>query len=453
MVVQYSPALSKRRVLLFGGQGSSSLFSSSAASCAENDARSSVSGSVFLSRCYAAFLAECRSLDTRTKELVGLHPSQFTSLGDFLKPPPQFHNNGAVQNTTICLYQLLHCLAEMERSSLVLDSPTDQVLETTGFCSGLIAAAAVASSNSSSELIKFGVEAFRLAFWIGCRAVVKSKEHTEPQTLQAPYSLVVFGLNQAEVEEHRRKFSSQVINLFQKGQPSVVTNEHYQTRIRSLRISAISSTKVVSVSGSAQDLTAFRQHLEDVSLTKFAHVHAWYHGGEQLQSVSETIARDVHEQNIGFPTFDDLKRPIRSTLDGKLLDVQDVGGTNFVQWVIRHLLIYPVDWIKTSHGISTAIHQSLESYSQVKVEVVSFGPSSESLLDSIKSQAPDRKVEFSDFSSFRTIEQQTYSTAYQDGIAIVGMGIEFPKGKGQKELWETLSKGVCAVQEVRCPGL
>jgi Beta-ketoacyl synthase, N-terminal domain len=190
-----------------------------------------------------------------------------------------------------------------------------------------------------------------------------------------------------------------------------------------------------------------------VSFTKFAHVHAWYHGGEQLESIAESIARDVHERNIGFPTFGDLKRPIRSTVDGILLDVQKAGATNFAQWVTRHILIYPVDWVKTSRGISTAIHQNLENHSEMKVEVVSFGPSSESLFESIKSQASNPKVEFSDFSSFKATKQQSKSTVQEDGVAIVGMGIDFPKGKGQKELWETLSKGVCAVQEVRSLGL
>lgn len=227
MVVQYSPAVSKRRVILFGGQGSSSLFSSSAASCAENDAKASISAAVFLSRCHAVFLAECRSLDIRTQEIIGLDPSQFTRLEDFLKPPPHFHTNGVVQTTTICLYQLLHCLAETERSGLVLDSPTDQVLETTGFCSGLIAAAVIASSSVSSELLNFGVEAFRLAFWIGCRTVVESEKHVRPQNLTAPWSLVVLGLTETEVEEHRIKFSAQVIKPFQEAQPNFLSNENH----------------------------------------------------------------------------------------------------------------------------------------------------------------------------------------------------------------------------------
>lgn len=190
-----------------------------------------------------------------------------------------------------------------------------------------------------------------------------------------------------------------------------------------------------------------------MSLTKFAHVHAWYHGGEQLESVAESVARDVHERNISFPTFGDLKRPIRSSLDGRLLDVQKVGGISFAEWVTRHLLIYPVDWIKTSHGVSAAIQHSLESHSEVKIEVVSFGPSSESLVDSIKSQVSNPKVDFSDFSSFRATEPQSKSTLQQDGVAIVGMGIEFPKGQGQKELWKTLSRAECAVQEVSLPEL
>ena len=204
MILPNSPALSRRRVILFGRQASSSLFLSSAASCAENDARSSASR--------PRFLAECRRFDTRNKVLVGLDPGQFTGLGDFWKTPSQFHHNGVVQSTTLCLYQLLHCLAEMEESTLSSNSPTDRVLETTGFCSGLIAAAVV-DSSSSSELLNFGVEAFRLAFWIGCRTVVEHKMHGQFQNLEATWSLIVLGLVQAEVGEHRRKFLALVIDL------------------------------------------------------------------------------------------------------------------------------------------------------------------------------------------------------------------------------------------------
>lgn len=170
-------------------------------------------------------------------------------------------------------------------------------------------------------------------------------------------------------------------------------------------------------------------------------------------SVAESIAQDVHERNIGFPTFSDLKTPIRSTFDGELLDAHKLGDISFAQWVIRHLLIYPVDWIRTTRGVSTAIHQNLESHSEAGLEVVSFGPSSESLIESIKSQASHSKVTFSDFSSFRATEQRGKSSAQQDGIAIVGMGVDFPKSKGQDELWKTLSKGLCAAQDVRPLGL
>ena len=170
-------------------------------------------------------------------------------------------------------------------------------------------------------------------------------------------------------------------------------------------------------------------------------------------SVAESIAQDVHDRNIGFPTFEDLKTPIRSTLDGTLLDAHRVGGISFAQWVTRHLLIYPVDWMKTTCGISAAIHRNLENHSEAGIEVVSFGPSSESLLDSVKSQASHSMVTFSDFSSFGATEQHSKSSSQQDDIAIVGMGIEFPKSKGQKGLWKTLSEGLCAVQDVRTPVL
>lgn len=200
------------------------------------------------------------------------------------------------------------------------------------------------------------------------------------------------------------------------------------------------SATVLSISGPNRDLLAFKERLGSVASTKFAHISAWYHGGEQLDLVVEEVVRDIKQQNIDFPQFGNLQTPIRSTLDGSILDTH-TSNDSLAHWVIRHILLYPVDWVKTSQNIAEVMADQGNTVPQL----FSFGPSSESLFMEIKSHDLHPRFELKDLSSF----EYRRPSIQKDGIAIVGLGVHFPKGNGEEELWETLSKGLSAVSEVR----
>ena len=104
-----------------------------------------------------------------------------------------------IQVTTLYLLQLLHYLGEVESQSAAFEMLFDEVLEITGFCAGLIPAAVVASSISLS--FTFGVEAFRLAFWIGYCAMTQSQKYKKRHSPDATCSLVISGLDKARIEE------------------------------------------------------------------------------------------------------------------------------------------------------------------------------------------------------------------------------------------------------------
>lgn len=209
-----------------------------------------------------------------------------------------------------------------------------------------------------------------------------------------------------------------------------------QTNRRRIRISAILSATVVSISGPNSDLSVFKDRLGSTITTKFMHIDAWYHGGEQLESVVEEVVQDIKRQKIDLPKFENLHVPIRSTLDGSFLDIQ-TSNDSLAHWVIRHILLYPVDWVKTSRNIAA-------NQGSVAPQLFSFGPGSESLFMAFKSDDLHPQFELQDLSSFK----YRGPSSQQDGIAIVGFGVHFPKGEGEKELWETLSKGLSAVSEV-----
>lgn len=183
--------------------------------------------------------------------------------------------------------------------------------------------------------------------------------------------------------------------------------------------------------------------------TKFAHVHSWYHGGPQLEDTLRQVLQDVERRRINFPGFRDLNIPIRSTHDGSILDGRTLRTESLAEWVTRHLLIYPVDWVNACEGIIAKIAENRKSHVSIKTEIMSFGPSTESLLAYMKNQTFGPNPKYVDRSSFDSTENQyTSSINEHDDIAIVGMGVNFPKGKGPKNLWETISSGLSAVSEV-----
>lgn len=200
----------RNTIVLFGGQGSSSLFSCSAVAAAENNCKTSLSASILALRCHTAFLEEYGSLHAQERQVLGIDIQQFQNLGSLLNPGPEYHRNGLVQSTTICLYQLIQYVAELERSSQDNGHLANQIFETTGFCSGLISAAVVASSQNSADIIRMGTEAFRLAFWVACRTVIEGQAQIGTRSHHGMWSIVVRGLNRSQIEKYLDQFSQQV---------------------------------------------------------------------------------------------------------------------------------------------------------------------------------------------------------------------------------------------------
>jgi hypothetical protein len=218
-----------------------------------------------------------------------------------------------------------------------------------------------------------------------------------------------------------------------------------------VRISAVSGPKTVSVSGPPADLASLREHLGSRAITAFAEVQAWYHGGEQLECVAREIVKDVSRRTINFPSWKDLKTQLRSTIDGSLANQQGSQGAKLVEWVVRHLVIHCVEWQETCQGIIKSMQRSQVDNSSRRAQLVSFGPSSRFLLSEFKSNMPELDVELLDLSCFKHARSGAAPLTDRDSIAIVGMGINLPGGKGQAQLWETLSKGLSMIQEVWSP--
>lgn len=428
-------------MILFGGQGSLTIFSPHTAAAVEEDARST-SAALLLSRCHATFLEEIASLDIESRKLLGVDTAHFTSPRELLVPNAQYHTHPILQATTVFFCQTLHYLAQTQQLHGTFEESFREITETAGFSSGLLPAAVVARSSTSDDFVVSATAAFRLAFWTACRSYLwtlqleKDDSNLAEADSDATLSLVIRGEAFLDTEGRLAQH---------------VSNHHAEPSSghspRRLHISAKLNSNIVSISGPKADLCAFRRQIPPPLTTTFAHVHGWYHGGDQLEPVVQQVLEDCRRRSISFPHCPTPAKPIRSTMDGTLFDSSTVSEEEFLLWLARHLLVHCVDWCKTSHAILAHVRELRKLEPDVAVKIISFGPSSSSLLSGI--DLPESGVEMMDLSPFKTTGVRTgLSSDYQDSIAIVGMSVNLPAGKGTEQLWETLSQGLSAVKEI-----
>lgn len=217
---------------------------------------------------------------------------------------------------------------------------------------------------------------------------------------------------------------------------------------RVLRISAISGPTNISISGPWSDLRDFKKLLGSPANASFAHVHGWYHGGEYFTSIVDKVMQDVQDRHVRYPCITDIVKPIRSSFDGTILDVKDRDDLKLDNWVVRHLLVYHTDWERTAQNIVSRIQEISLSGGDVLTQLVSFGPSSQLLFDEIRRKNAAPSIVVVDCSPFEMAKKNLFEPSSQEGIAIVGMGMNLPGGRTPSEMWETLSKAKDMLKEV-----
>ena len=411
---------------MFGGQGASNLYSPRALCKVRESTRTCKTALSLLSRCHAAFIDELQSMDQRTKDRLAIDPDRFCSPQDLLSLDASLQSHSLIQMIVIVLAQLLHYAAEIESHPGSFDTYLEQVLEVDGFCSGLLTAAVVASSSDEAMFSFFGVQAFRLAFWLGCRSFLQSQSIEPVRSDGSTWSLVVIGLGAETVLEELRQYKS----------------IHNGCRIC---VSAISSETVVSLTGPTQELVELKRNLT-APMTKFANVQSWYHGGENLTGIFDEILKDQQRRNITFPNLKDLIVPLRSSRNGLLIEEDSSNTSSLSEVIIQNILLHPIDWVSTATKIVNSINSCQGGVETWRGEIISFGPSSESLFAELRTRATGKNISFMDLSPFKTGDEIEVG---RNDIAIIGMGVHFPKGNGQERLWETLSMGLNAVSKVR----
>ncbi|KAL7270282.1 Type I Iterative PKS [Rhizina undulata] len=386
-------------VAVFAGQGSNAIFTSKARAVAARDSKTTV-GKVLVDACQRAFTEELSSIPEDRRQ--GLDIADFTTI---LEPAEKYQSHALIQGITLCLFQLLRYIPFLECS----------LLEVAGFCSGMLPASVVAASAGEVEFLVHAVQAFRLAFWIGYRCQEYKLQSGEKETgnEEQSWGLVVFGWTRENGLDAIREFNNKGLGP-------------------KLHLTAVSAERCITVSGRSDILSIFQSYIPSTCSIRPTNVYTLYHGSDELSAVKASVLSDIADRNIRFPTT--LKTPLRSTVSGDHI----TDGKNLVEEVLDMVLIQCVNWDLASAEILKAAIEFSASNPSKKIELLNFGPGS------LLPKAPLGDVKVLDVSHTSDVA----AASYEDGIAIVGMGVNFPGAPNVSEFWKVLEDGLNTVSEI-----
>lgn len=216
-----------------------------------------------------------------------------------------------------------------------------------------------------------------------------------------------------------------------------------------LHLAAVCSEKVITISGRGDTLARFQaEEVAGQFATRFTNVHTLYHGGKALQGVKTRVLANVTHRNLKFPTMAEAKIPLRSTVDGNCFSSATSSDTSLLDLVLDMVLIECVNWDKVVEGM---IADAIGVAADVQTNVLNFGPGTGSVFQSQK--PPHLNIKLVDLShaseaAAAFADSKPAGFNREDGIAIVGMGVNMPGATDAAGLWKILEEGLNTVSEV-----
>ncbi|KEZ40717.1 Conidial yellow pigment biosynthesis polyketide synthase [Scedosporium apiospermum] len=335
----------------------------------------------------------------------------------------QDQKHPGIDSALLCIAQLAHYIdrAEKEPEDWTADDQTFFV----GFCTGLFAASAIASTPTVSTLIPLAIQtvllAFRTGSYVGALAETLSPHSSQPE----PWTLVF--------PEAGEEAVSNALSDFYKSNNIPSTSRPY--------VSAVSSSNV-AVSGPPATLRAVVEKRLFGSNPLPIPVYGPYHA-QHLHS-SADIEKMLQLDSPGLSAVLEKAKPRSAIMSSNGTWFNETDTKELFKAVVWECLNEP---LRFNRAFESCV-QAATSFKGHSCLVISFGPTqaADTLAKLIQNQT---KLDVVVRKSLRIHKESIGSSIGNHGsqlgrcrLAIVGMAGRFPDAASHEKLWELLAKGL-----------
>ncbi|KAL4885439.1 polyketide synthase [Aspergillus karnatakaensis] len=342
----------------------------------------------------------------------------FTDVLDLVKRYRHSESRNQILETTLtCVCQLATVISFFGSKSSQYFTPSDSAFA--GFCTGLLSASSVATSQDTLQLISNALTTVRVAFRIGVKvngAAQRLLKHGDTTAAQSWTTLILGAQKDASIAA-LTEFSES------KGIPKA--NQPY--------ISA-NSKDVVSLSGPPETVASLLQYSEylqkfrTVTLDIFAPFHAPHlYSDDDVAEVLQPFSEQDEKRKLYIPVISGVGTQYSSDLDVATVMVD----------VVRDILIRPLSF----ENVMKTVTETTTASPRDGCQIFSVGPS-----QAINSLAAALRAE----TSLNVTTEGQLHTEKPDyeplngaqKIAIVGMAGRFPNSDDLESFWSTLQQGL-----------
>ncbi|KAF3344566.1 Alpha,alpha-trehalose-phosphate synthase [UDP-forming] 1 [Verticillium dahliae VDG2] len=209
-----------------------------------------------------------------------------------------------------------------------------------------------------------------------------------------------------------------------------------------LRLSAIFDENSTSVTGPGRSLDKLKStisSLPEPGTCRWAHVHGFYHGGDEMKQVSDQVKNDIC--GIEFPNWPVLHASLRSTATGQIFQAND-KSVSLLSRAVENIFCDFVDWKLTWEAAMADYAKKTRHDSNATIRVIGIGPSAKSLLGANKDKIRDAGIQVIGHLS------EELDMIVDDDIAIVGVSANFPGEKGLDGFWNIISDARSCATEI-----
>lgn len=303
--------------------------------------------------------------------------------------------------------------------------PGSSAVRAVGICTGLIAAAAIASARSLSELLPVALEATKLSFRIGNLAASSGRDLTTDDA-NGSWSTIVTGISSREAQA--------ALDHYYAGHVVHKSSRAY--------ISAI-STAGVTISGAPSSTK--RLFLQSSTLSNYSRlaipIFAPYHAEHLFSAID--IDRLFNEESTHALQQFATRGLVHSASTGKCFE--STNALDLMRAVACDILLQPVRWDRL---LEEAVSQVV-SENHVDCTLMTLGVTNiaNSFLSALKAGGL-QSVRLIDHTSWGSEIHSSRGRPQNDKIAIVGMAGRFPNSANHDALWELLMQGLDVHKEI-----